>query len=678
MKILEPLPDTPSHAAARSHPKYRADIDGLRAIAVLAVVLFHAYPHRLKGGFIGVDVFFVISGYLISTIIFSHLRHGTFSFAEFYARRIKRIFPALLLVLASCQLFGWFALFADEYRQLGKHMAGGAGFVANLVLWGEAGYFDNSAESKPLLHLWSLGIEEQFYFAWPLLLWFAWKRKLNLFTVALALALVSFWLNLHGMRHDTVAAFYSPFTRFWELAAGGLLAWIGLHRSTARAAVAARLDGWLAAALYRDRRGGDGATLANFMSCCGLSLLAYGVSVMHADIGFPGKWALLPVAGAILLIDAGPAAWLNRRVLSHPVMVWIGLISFPLYLWHWPLLAFARILQGDTPSVAIRTGAVLLAVVLAWLTYRLVEQPLRHGAHGRARVVGLACAMALLGVTGYATYARDGFPARAAQQVISANEFDIKYKQPCTPLTGEVYDNDWCSSGTSTSRPASTMLVGDSFASAYSTMFNAYAAGAGEQFSFIQFGRGLCPGLLGYGIAPCHRLADASLDYARRTPSVTTVVLAARWPIYFNGADYTRSGHKETPEAFRTALEATIEAYRKDGKRVLVLLSPPTGAVPRSCVVRTIRLNDSNHCDRTLASARENDGAYRDYMLALLQRLNIAHFDPFPYLCNDTTCTVAEDNKIYYADEGHLSTFGGMFLANKARSDLDALFAPQR
>ncbi|MFA6121206.1 MAG: acyltransferase, partial [Sideroxydans sp.] len=203
-----------------THPKYRADIDGLRAIAILAVVGFHAFPTWVKGGFIGVDVFFVISGFLISTIIFGSLSRDAFSFAEFYARRIKRIFPALFLVLVASFVFGWFALLADEYKQLGKHIAGGAGFVSNFVLWGESGYFDNAAETKPLLHLWSLGIEEQFYFVWPLLLWFAWKRRFNLLTIALVVAVVSFALNVFTVRSDPVAAFYSPLTRFWELMVG--------------------------------------------------------------------------------------------------------------------------------------------------------------------------------------------------------------------------------------------------------------------------------------------------------------------------------------------------------------------------------------------------------------------------------------------------------------------------
>lgn len=210
--------------------KYRPDIDGLRAIAVLAVVAFHGLPDLITGGFIGVDIFFVISGYLISTIIFEGLYKNDFYFLDFYARRIRRIFPALLLVLVMVFVFGWFELSPDEYKQLGKHIAAGAGFVSNLAYWSEAGYFDNLSETKPLLHLWSLGIEEQFYIFWPLLLWVFWKRNFNFLTTALILTIASFALNAKGVRQDSVAAFYSPHSRFWELSCGSLLAWFALYK----------------------------------------------------------------------------------------------------------------------------------------------------------------------------------------------------------------------------------------------------------------------------------------------------------------------------------------------------------------------------------------------------------------------------------------------------------------
>jgi peptidoglycan/LPS O-acetylase OafA/YrhL len=362
-----------------SHPKYRPDIDGLRAVAVLAVVAFHAFPSWVRGGFIGVDVFFVISGYLISIIIFENLDRNTFSFTEFYARRIKRIFPALLLVLIACFAFGWFALLADEYQQLGKHIAAGAGFISNFTLWNEAGYFDNSADTKPLIHLWSLGIEEQFYIVWPILLWFAWKRKFNLLTITIFVAIASFVLNIKGIKQDMVATFYSPQTRFWELLCGSSLAWFTLYKKNAFSNLKQKLDYWLSRAIYSEKQEAEDKTLLNVLSFVGLLLLAYGFFHIHKEFSFPGKWALVPVLGAVLIISAGSNTWVNRTILSNQVAVWFGLISFPLYLWHWPLLSFARIVESEVPSRNIRLAAVVLSIVLAWLTYKFVERPLRFG-----------------------------------------------------------------------------------------------------------------------------------------------------------------------------------------------------------------------------------------------------------------------------------------------------------
>jgi peptidoglycan/LPS O-acetylase OafA/YrhL len=391
-----------------SHPKYRPDIDGLRAIAVLAVVAFHAFPSWIRGGFIGVDVFFVISGYLISTIIFENLDKGTFSFAEFYSRRIKRIFPALILVLVACFVFGWFTLLADEYKQLGKHIAAGAGFVSNIVFWNEAGYFDNAADTKPLLHLWSLGIEEQFYIVWPLLLWFAWRRKFNLLTITILVATVSFILNIKEIKHDAVATFYSPQTRFWELLSGSLLAWMTLYKKDASTSIKNKIDGYLASIVYREKQNADGKTLSNFLSLVGLLLLAYGFWRINKELSFPGKWALVPVLGAIFIISAGSKAWVNRAILSNKVAVWFGLISFSLYLWHWPLLSFARIIENEVPSRSIRIAAVVLSIVLAWLTYKIVERPIRVGKVVMSKSVGIFL-ISITAVLGYSSYKTNGF-----------------------------------------------------------------------------------------------------------------------------------------------------------------------------------------------------------------------------------------------------------------------------
>ncbi|MDI1351623.1 MAG: acyltransferase [bacterium] len=208
--------------------KYRPDIDGLRAIAVLSVVLYHAFPWLIPGGFIGVDVFFVISGFLIATIILERLLNHSFSFIDFYRNRIKRIFPALLIILIVCLVTGWFLLLPNEYNLLGKHIAAAAGFIANYSFWNEGNYFAIvNAETKPVLHLWSLGIEEQFYIVWPLLLFMIWKFKPNYVVIfTWGLAVISFALNVYGMQNPLpTAIFYSPQTRAWELLMGCGLAY---------------------------------------------------------------------------------------------------------------------------------------------------------------------------------------------------------------------------------------------------------------------------------------------------------------------------------------------------------------------------------------------------------------------------------------------------------------------
>ena len=414
----------PPPATHPVHPKYRADIDGLRAVAVLCVVLFHAFPQALAGGFIGVDIFFVISGFLISSIIVANLERNSFSFADFYGRRVRRIFPVLLLVLASCYAFGWFVLLGDEFKQLGKHIAGGAGFLSNFMLLGESGYFDNAAETKPLLHLWSLGVEEQFYILWPALLWFAGRRGLNLLSVTVLLGLASFGLNVAHVHGDPAATFYSPQTRFWQMLAGSALAIVSLRQQSLLGAYKPRLDAWLGRLIYAAPAAPNGAVLRDAQSLLGAALILAGLLQISRERAFPGWWAVLPTLGAALLIAAGGRAWFNRVVLSHRLLVWIGLISFPLYLWHWPLLTFLRLYERQTPAPALRAGAVAAAVLLAWLSFRLLEQPLRSGRHNRRKTLALVALMLLLAGVGYNTFRRDGLSFRLKERQAYSDYFD--------------------------------------------------------------------------------------------------------------------------------------------------------------------------------------------------------------------------------------------------------------
>jgi peptidoglycan/LPS O-acetylase OafA/YrhL len=475
---------------------YRPDIDGLRALAIIPVVAFHAFPDWVRGGFVGVDVFFVISGYLISLIIFERLAAGTFTFTWFYARRIRRIFPALAIVLLACIAWGWFRLYGDDYSQLGKHAAGGAGFVANLLLWSEAGYFDAVSETKPLLHLWSLGIEEQFYLLWPGLLYVTWRARLNPLALIAAVFAASFLLNVVQVRTDEVSAFYSPLTRLWELLLGAGLAYLVLARGR-DAHEAHRLDRWI-------ERGWTAYTpwLRNLTAAAGLVCIAAAVFFFSADTSFPGWRAALPTGGALLLIASGPTAFVNRRLLSSRVLVWVGLISYPLYLWHWPLLSFATLATG-TPPVAARAALVALSVAAAWVTYALIERPIRFTWKGWLPVAAASTLMLIAGVAGYAVYAAEGFQDRAINRSDAAH-FLAYYERLRTRGLAEAYraECDFMDWKTEAARPAidpactaagergTVFLWGDSHAQALSLGIRDVLAGG---VNLAQVATSACP-----------------------------------------------------------------------------------------------------------------------------------------------------------------------------------------
>ncbi|KTD04504.1 O-antigen acetylase [Legionella geestiana] len=295
---------------------HRADIDGLRAMAVLAVVFFHAFPGYAPGGFIGVDIFFVLSGFLISRILFEQMETGSVQWRAFYIKRIKRIFPALLLVLGSAAIAGYFLLFPAEYANLGKHIAGSASFINNFILWSEVGYFDRLGELKPLLHLWSLGIEEQFYLIWPLALFLIWKLRVNAFWMLVFFTVVSFALNIAWVHQHNVRAFYFPLSRFWELSLGGMLAFVAVKHKASLA-------------MFHKHHG----LVLNLASSAALLFLAGGIFFYSDRLAYPGWAALLPTICTLILLFTH-VSWVNRQLLSLNVMTYIGLISYPLYLWH--------------------------------------------------------------------------------------------------------------------------------------------------------------------------------------------------------------------------------------------------------------------------------------------------------------------------------------------------------
>lgn len=652
-----------------SHPKYRPDIDGLRAIAVLSVVAFHAFPRWMQGGFIGVDVFFVISGFLISTIIFQNLDKGTFSFFEFYARRVKRIFPALLVVLACCYAFGWFSLLSAEFKQLGKHIAAGAGFVSNLVLWSEAGYFDKSADTKPLLHLWSLGVEEQFYIIWPLLLWVAWKRKFNLATVATVIGAASLLLNLKGITHDSTATFYSPQTRLWELLSGSLLAWFVLYKQQECKQLGLRIDRFLAHIFYSVERKSDGTTLTSALSAAGISLLFFGFWYISQEFSFPGKWAIVPVTGALLIIAAGPTGWVNKSILAHPVAVWFGLISFPLYLWHWPLLAFARIVEAGVPSRNIRMLAVLAAIVLAWLTVQLIERQVRRNGFTKLKVFVLASLMATVGYIGYDAFEKNGYQDRfinvmnvGVNESLSYNWFvGFRYGE-CflDPQNDPVQDfANHCGSNRDNGR--SLLLIwGDSHAA---SLYRGFADNAASHnYNVAQYTVSACPPIMDFGGGQkkdCPRLNQFTMERIRELKP-DTVVMAGYWAQY--------NGTKKWEKLDTDKLTASIDMVKKAGVRNIILI----GSLPVFDISQPEMLKRayvwSKIETRTYRNFNPEARSANNLIHEVAERSGVRFISPLDYMCDKQGCLLSLTTEkivpLAY-DYGHLTTMGSDYLVSQ-------------
>jgi peptidoglycan/LPS O-acetylase OafA/YrhL len=382
----------PSHAS--NH--YRPDIDGLRGIAVLSVVLFHAFPSLVQGGFSGVDVFFVISGFLISRILSEDMAtqgSGLFGvIGRFYARRIQRIFPALATVLIASLSIGWVVMLPDEFRKLGRQTVASIGFYINIVQSQETGYFNDGAAARPLLHLWSLGVEEQFYLVWPLVLWIVYRFRPTVVPSTIFLMVFSFAWNAHKTAGTAEAAFYLPQNRMWELLMGALATWWYQRTSSATGLVV--------------------AVAREAVAIVGMGCVAYGLAVVRSEGTVPNVWTLLPTAGTALLLCVGPASRVSGWVLNSKPLVGLGLVSYPLYLWHWPLLVFSTEMLEKPDSAWVRSGVIGVTLVLAILTYLWIERPLRKGRPSLSKVASLLAVMAAILSFALLIISKSGFPER--------------------------------------------------------------------------------------------------------------------------------------------------------------------------------------------------------------------------------------------------------------------------
>ena len=649
-------------------------------------------------------MFFVISGFLISTIIFKGMNErmsGTgesrpFSFIDFYSRRVRRIFPSLIFCLITFLVLGWFVLLPDEYSLFGKHTMGASAYVSNLLLWSEAGdYFQTASQTKPLLHLWSLRIEEQFYLIWPLVLFIAYKLNFNIFTLALVGALASFGFELRSVHDNPTAAFYSPFLRFWELMAGSLLAW--LYKGEMFTGIANKVGPYLSAVLQRDSSKSDSVRLCgNILSVIGLALILTAVFALD-NKDFPGYKALLPVMGAVLMIAAGKDAFLNRYLLSNRVMVWFGLISYPLYIWHWPFLSFAWIVGGEMPQLKVRIGCVVLAVIMSAVTYYFVEPKLRWGRYGGYKAAGLLSVMVVIGVAGYSIERHDGYTARIEdpdQPVIdSINKRFNDENQRCLKEIPDwnrlSYNGDLTKCLLQRSPGKNTIaLIGDSHGG---QLYAGLTLLTNEDEGVAAFVSGCSIPLIGLhsGADPAHlkiapyranteHLMSEGFRYILSHSNIKKVVLghhpACSW---HNVVDTHNLNNHDFKSILRDGFSRTYEALTRAGKEIYILLDNPSyfnsyqkckaSAVRRPvgipeflsskhtkiCSVKKLERELLETIDNWSSIAHETAVGYK----------NIHFIDLSEDLCKNGICSMLDDRgNMLYRDPNHLSIKGSIYV----------------
>lgn len=646
----------------RSPNDYRPDIDGLRAIAVVWVLVFHFFPGVLPGGFVGVDVFFVISGYLITKILLAEIAEQRFTLWGFYQRRVRRIFPALTLVSVVSLAAGWYLLFDDEFRRLSDNAVAGLLSLGNISNWRSTGYFDTTGDLMPLLHLWSLGVEEQFYLVWPLLLvlgsavstrWAGLRLGYLLFGVVA----LSFALNVAWVRTQPSAVFYLPFTRVWELGAGGVLACWQAEPRTRHALDAKQANGVSVLAL--------------------LALVVAGVCIDDRK-PFPGWWALLPVLATVTLIAVGPRAWANRLLAASP-LVKLGLVSYPLYLWHWPLLSFARILHPRELSLLALFGLLAAALVLAWLTYRFVELPIRTrasaagvtprllGAAGALALLGAACATGLIAARVRPT--TDFVRAELARDRELRAATNEKACAPAVPVSARLAQ--FCTLQEAAPGARTIVLWGDSHARAWSPVI--FEMGRKHGLRVVLLTHAACAPLLGVrsddrDVEPaCRELGlaeDALKTIAALEPA--HIYLTARWSVYahgwrVHGRLQTRT-HFHTQSATGPASETTSQAALN--ARFLPTVDALTAIAPVTLLRAVPDLAQSFErgternpveFEPTLAEHRAREATSDRLITLAAERFpTLRVVDPASLLCQ-RRCRATLPGLLAYSDDNHLT-----------------------
>jgi len=657
-----PLSRKAAAAAGAQAPAYRPDIDGLRAISVMAVVLYHA-GLPIPGGFVGVDVFFVISGYLIAAQIYREVAERRFTFRGFYARRARRILPALAGMLVGFLLLGSLVLTPLELRELGKEAVAAILGLSNLLFFSGGGYFEPAAEYDPLLMSWSLGVEEQFYLIFPLivlaLVRLPERRRIGVLAV---LSLLSFAGSIVLTHVNQKAAFYLIPTRAWELGLGALLA-LWEHRRPQAAAF------------------GAGSAFAEGAALLGGALILAALFAYSPGFEFPGAFAALPTLGAVLLL-ASRASGFNRWVLTCRPLPFIGKISYSWYLWHWPVFYLQRAFAGGAPSQPAPV-LILVSFALAVLSWRFIEQPFRARRAPEWRVLSaygaLICAVA---VAGALFYVAGGAPGRLGPQAQRmAGAVAASRASPCLAPYGATSPANVAVCLPTDGR-ARAVILGDSHADAIAPGVKALVQAHG--LGFGEMTKSSCLPLLGAGRAlpdrpshldECLRYQDQAFRYVEQHPEVKVVVLAGYWSAGLQLE--TRAGQ---PEALGVALDDTIRRLEAMGRRVVLVRDVPIFRFDPYArtfaefmpLRRWFAQRLAGAEPGVAAAAAETVPDTSGDLLAEISRRRPEVFviDPARALCSQGACRYAADGAVYYSDFQHLTASG----ARQAMAGVDLPF----
>ncbi|MBM3094319.1 acyltransferase family protein [Ensifer sp. T173] len=668
-------------AVSQHHNGYRPDLDGLRAVAILPVLLFHAGFEVFRGGFVGVDVFFVLSGFFMARIILGDLERGSFSFVEFYLRRARRIFPALFVMMAASALAAWLLFMPQEFEYFASSLSSSALFVSNVLFQRESGYFDIASDLKPLLHTWSLSVEEQFYIVFPAAAYISYKyaRKRILWVVFAALTM-SFVLSVFEVYHKPEKAFYLLHFRVWELLIGVVVALSPRPCYSARTSQA--------------------------LTAIGL-LLVFGAAFLYSsNTPFPGIAAAVPCVGTALVIHSHCTSGWIARFLDNPVCIFVGRISYSLYLWHWPLIVFSRNYLGSDLTTEQALIVVALSFATAYLSWRFVEQPARYGrlAISGAATAGLSSvAIASAIAFGILVNSLNGVPQRLPEEArrlyeatyddgpfIAAECFADSNGNGLTPV--QIRKGELCTLGVETKSEPQFLVWGDSHAAAIAPAIDVAAREAGLSGMFV--GRGSCPPLPNSDFGPSwavkrcveHNSAVMALIQQRKFPYVFMV---GYWPKYVHRAELPRQGGVFDPSIepstvdwsapVRESLNTTIATFTQQGtKTVLVMDVPEMGHEVPEALAQAVVSGSTLDVAPPLEYTHKRQALARKVLEEVAKSSGSLVVDPLSTLCDKFRCHAMRGATVLYKDEDHLSAKGAESLAAVFRPVLNVIEAKEQ